>query len=290
MMRSAILSSVVLFVRGSSTCPSESSSTSSDAHALLQVQQRVKQRSPLSMDEDPSKTIQSPPEHPSVLLELQPASTPACVGGGYQVGDGSGGSEQKIGDADSPEHCITMVKELCPTANGATLPGHGSGPCYCEYGMTGVSRASHWWQTCEFAPDPAPAPAPLSELNCDAFGFACRLGDDGPLQITLPAQISSGSCGVQSSRDDGFPDGNGIPSTYCPFCRQCCDCNANLGTAHECEHFSVLAPNGAVVPCSECESSCSGCPEFDDTTLCPNGDCCGPDWTYHPPFDAQLAH
>jgi len=70
-----MLLSVVPFVRSSSTCPSESSSTSPDAHALLQVQQRVKQRSPpLSMDEDPSKTIQSLPERPSVLLGLQPAA------------------------------------------------------------------------------------------------------------------------------------------------------------------------------------------------------------------------
>merc|ERR1719329_1748240 len=71
----------------------ESSSLSPDAHALLQVQQRVKQRSPLSMDDDSSKT----PEDAPALLELQPPADSApsetvslnCDGGDYVSGDGT---------------------------------------------------------------------------------------------------------------------------------------------------------------------------------------------------------
>jgi len=148
------LLSVLPIVRPSPACPSEGYS-SPDAHALLQVQQRIKPRSPLSMDEDPSKTVQSLTEDPSALLELQAASEPAlatfpdCEEGNYKDGDGVGGWERKIGHASSPQRCIDMVKAQCSTANGATLPSSGSGQCYCEFGMNTWNAVARW-QSCKF--------------------------------------------------------------------------------------------------------------------------------------------
>merc|ERR1719503_401638 len=52
-------------------------------------------------------------------------SIPECVGGNFLTGDGTGGHEQNIGPASSPQECVAMVQAQCPSANGATLPAGG---------------------------------------------------------------------------------------------------------------------------------------------------------------------
>jgi len=83
--------------------------------------------------------LRAPVTHPS-----------QCTGGGYLTGDGTGGHESSIGTANSPEQCLTMVRDQCPDANGATISRRGDGPCYCEFGMTGVDSARRNWQSCRF--------------------------------------------------------------------------------------------------------------------------------------------
>mmetsp|Transcript_21731 Transcript_21731/g.64744 ORF Transcript_21731/g.64744 Transcript_21731/m.64744 type:complete len:245 (-) Transcript_21731:54-788(-) len=117
-------------------------------------------------------------------------------------------------------------------------------------------------------------------VNATAQGLASFSG----------AKASSGTTGFcgRSTRS-GRPDGDGTPEEYCPFCRWCCDCNAN--GPMDCEFSTVMVGEyggdaGAVVFCSTCESSCSSCPAFSSMTLCPHGDCCDEDWKHQPPFDA----
>jgi len=82
--------------------------------------------------------------------DFEEAPVSQCEGGHYVTGDGVGGTENYIGTAASPQECVQMVDEQCPTANGATLASQGSGRCYCEFGMTGTNE-NGVWQTCQFA-------------------------------------------------------------------------------------------------------------------------------------------
>jgi len=80
----------------------------------------------------------------------------SCAGG-WQQGDGIGGTETYIGYASSAANCIQLVKEQAPSANGAT---YGDENCYAEFGMNGAA-AFPSYTTCQFptvAPSPPPTP------------------------------------------------------------------------------------------------------------------------------------
>jgi len=84
---------------------------------------------------------------PCTGMEEEAESQFSCV---WQGGDGVGGTEEKLGSAANEAACIEMVKTQRPSANGATLESKGSGSCYAEMGMTGVSSSSTLWITCPF--------------------------------------------------------------------------------------------------------------------------------------------
>eukprot|EP01045_Picozoa_sp_COSAG04_P032164 COSAG04_NODE_6214_length_1383_cov_0.771028_1_plen_323_part_01 len=67
----------------------------------------------------------------------------------FTAGDGSGGTEAGVGDADSAQECAAMVMRQEPGANGATYSNTGGTDCFAEFGMTGPSD-SNSWQTCLF--------------------------------------------------------------------------------------------------------------------------------------------
>jgi hypothetical protein len=48
----------------------------------------------------------------------------------YIVGDGTGGTNENIGDAASREECVNLVLALRPFANGATYPTDGGRAWY----------------------------------------------------------------------------------------------------------------------------------------------------------------
>ena len=78
---------------------------------------------------------------------LFPGDMSLCT---YVVGDGVGGTEEGLGDANSESECVTMVRQMRPEANGATYSAPGTGTsCYAEFGMT-ESNGSASWQTCLF--------------------------------------------------------------------------------------------------------------------------------------------
>ena len=74
---------------------------------------------------------------------------PASVGCDFHPGDGTGDSEEYLGDTDTPAMCASLVATTRPDANGATYSGADSGgsACYAEFGMTG-DNGSESWQTC----------------------------------------------------------------------------------------------------------------------------------------------
>ena len=70
-----------------------------------------------------------------------------CVGG-WQSGDGWGGSERRTGTYSSHEACIAAVKSRNDGADAATY-APSSGSCYSEYGQTTVGSSS-LYENCLF--------------------------------------------------------------------------------------------------------------------------------------------
>jgi hypothetical protein len=71
----------------------------------------------------------------------------ATVGCDFAEGDGTGDSEEAVGDAETPAMCAQRVASTRPGANGATYSMDGTA-CYAEFGMAGSTGAPSAWQTC----------------------------------------------------------------------------------------------------------------------------------------------
>ena len=68
----------------------------------------------------------------------------------FSTGDGTGGSEEYLGPADTQEECFEMVKDQRPEANGATYGGGHGRNCYAETGMTDINVEETNWKSCQF--------------------------------------------------------------------------------------------------------------------------------------------
>ena len=97
-------------------------------------------------------------------VTVAPAPGGGAFGCEMETGDGIGGSETGIGDANSAQECVQMVRQMQPDANGATYSNTGGTGCYAEFGMTGNNGDGNW-QTCLFTGAGAPTPPPTT------FGF-----------------------------------------------------------------------------------------------------------------------
>ena len=69
----------------------------------------------------------------------------------FVIGDGTGGTEEKIGDTDTEDECADLVRSTKPSANGATWGADWSNrrECYAEYNATGIDD-DFIWKTCLF--------------------------------------------------------------------------------------------------------------------------------------------
>ena len=77
------------------------------------------------------------------------------------MGDGTGGTEKKIGKYDTFALCIAAVKDQQPTANGVTW-GKGKSrknQCYAEFSQTST-KTSKVWQNCVIQPTPTTPATP----------------------------------------------------------------------------------------------------------------------------------
>merc|ERR1719329_1756084 len=148
--------------------------------------------------------------------------THICEGGDYQEGDGIEETEHNLGYADSPDLCIQMVRFLCPTANGATLPSSGKGSCYCEQGMTDRNSKKQW-QTCKFVATVStttPAPPSLTHL-CEAGDY--KEGDGiGGTEQSIGYAHSPHTCIKMVRKQCPMANGATLPSSgngqcYCEW-------------------------------------------------------------------------
>ena len=77
----------------------------------------------------------------------------------YVAGDGTGDSEEMIGNTATREECVNKVLAERSSATGATYSVVAGNPsCFAEFGMTGAVPSPNW-QTCQF-----PAAAGLCEF------------------------------------------------------------------------------------------------------------------------------
>jgi len=130
----------------------------------------------------------------------------ATSGCAFAPGDGTGGTEASVGDADTPADCVALVMREEPTANGVTYSNTGGTACYAEFGMTG-GNDSTTWQTCMLSGGAA-APPPPPDLGS---GCAWTTGDGaGGTEESLGATPNPQACVqlVQQTR----PEANG--ATY----------------------------------------------------------------------------
>jgi hypothetical protein len=110
----------------------------------------------------------------------------AGVGCAFAEGDGTGDSEEYVGDTDTPDSCVALVHSTRPDANGATYSNDGGAACYAEFGMTGSTGAPSAWQTCVFGQGGSTA-------SCaDSFS-------------SVFATIQSTCCATDSDCDHGTP-------------------------------------------------------------------------------------
>ena len=72
---------------------------------------------------------------------------PSCT---MVAGDSTGGSNVKVGEANSEQECFNLVRSTEPDANGATMQ-IGGGECWAEFNVSGTVELAGW-KTCKFEP------------------------------------------------------------------------------------------------------------------------------------------
>ena len=70
------------------------------------------------------------------------------MGCAFAEGDGTGGTEEYLGDTDTPNECVALVHSTRPEANGVTYSNGDGAACYAEFGANDSTGAPSAWQTC----------------------------------------------------------------------------------------------------------------------------------------------
>jgi len=70
----------------------------------------------------------------------------------WTVGDGIGGTEQKISETLTERECMLACRSD-GRFNGATVNANGQGGCWCEAGMTDIDSSATTYETCRFDVD-----------------------------------------------------------------------------------------------------------------------------------------
>lgn len=66
----------------------------------------------------------------------------------FVMGDGTGGTDDYIGETTTEDECAQLVQSKTPSANGATW-GVQNENCYAEFGATSNDGDTNW-RTCLF--------------------------------------------------------------------------------------------------------------------------------------------
>ena len=68
----------------------------------------------------------------------------------FEAGYTYGASDKHIGDTESAQKCLELVKNVEPTANGITWENFGSQRCIAELGAIGILADCQTCQSCIF--------------------------------------------------------------------------------------------------------------------------------------------
>ncbi|XP_065051247.1 uncharacterized protein LOC135680930 isoform X2 [Rhopilema esculentum] len=94
----------------------------------------------------------------------------------WTIGDGSGGSEEKIGTFANKEICYakcSVRKRNGQLANGVTVDSKTQKVCYCEYGMKARNKNKSWRSTFIKRAQPKPKSSPIGTFGGNAGGAKC---------------------------------------------------------------------------------------------------------------------
>ena len=113
--------------------------------------------------------------------------------------DGTGGTEEMIGDTSDAQSCAMMVAEQRPDANGATYSNNGGTACYAEFGQTGSTcepnspASCSAWQNCMFDAQGGPGSVCSFMTGDGSGGTEAGVGDaDARVRQTV------GTCLIRS--------------------------------------------------------------------------------------------
>jgi len=122
------------------------------------------------LSNDVYQIVKKEPKRDDIVTQPPPAPLPKCT---FTPGDGSGGSEVKVGSQAKGKDCLRLCmeeKKEDDRINGVTYSraGNNNKGCWCEVQMTGINKSQtkkNKYKTCfinDVVPPTPPAPEPAS--------------------------------------------------------------------------------------------------------------------------------
>lgn len=142
---------ILLLISVAAASPTCGSDNLADTHTLLQVQHLVRGKKGLSRQtsEDTADALLSKVKSMVLALKENQENPIRQCQGGWQDGDGSGGSEQSVGTVANQTICIATVRVQCPQSNAATFVDE-TGSCFCKIGQESLNSSVTGKRNCAF--------------------------------------------------------------------------------------------------------------------------------------------
>lgn len=213
-----------------------------------------------------------------------------------------GSGERQVGYASTPNECISMVQQHCPSATIANLnrnaiDNHQRSPCWCQYGGMPSSQLSEWW-SCYLpgmpSPSPSPPPQPKPTLPAHYYVYMeshmCNGDHERDWKVAKRQAATAQDCANAVALDDQCSGTTFVWSKQwhqCVCTLQDTMCNAKVSTGND--HYDVYMLGDEASSCvsgqiqhppvtmfetaghfrAACEAKCRatpGCVAFDYTT------------------------
>jgi len=130
--------------------------------------------------------------------------------------------ERRIGEASSPEECITMVKAQCGGATIANMPKEGHGSCWCQFGNNMEPDPSSSWQTCLLSSITTTTTTTTTTRPADRYEL--QSGESRKCEITGPTEhkvADKAECEAEAVANDAPYYSYSQENTKCFYSMSC---------------------------------------------------------------------